>query len=1148
MTQVGTSSQEEANFYDTSNISRVLQYDQPRKFSESALPKTITWKTFVNTAILPDVDVSFQHLFLFSFRFAITSQTLLRHLRERIKMIQELLTLHSPALPESRIVTSAQSNVPQILLLETDKQEYPEESPSRLPYHKQSLIDELHSIIHLIKIWVHEYTDILRDSDLRVELLRLMDRIEQPEQIKNEVSSIRDAISTKLQQYTNRKQTDHSVFTLSLSSQSPIGDGNTVTSDPEEGLDDDSDGSANSESDSLSSSSSSSSENDDDASDDDDANHNRDSRSYTNPLTPDLVSLPRIASTNSVPRPVQIAITENVELSPSFILPPSLSAVSTPVFNSIDNRSLSSADNSAHSSSNVVLFAPAQASSISPSSPSSSSSSSSPSALSPHLVPVSPSRNLLAPSPPPSTAVPPRPSIVEGSPQTEYVSSLHLALSSPSPLPRPTAPPSQPHLHSHTHSSSLFPRLLLSPKRLARSIARQHFSLYHNLREGEFVDQAWRRAEHHLNSPTITQLTKCFNSLTRWIPSVVLGGVSPSERAKRIEEIVMVGVTLLKAGDLHGAFAVWIGLQHRSILRLQTTLMHCAFHPSSALFHTQSYTPFSNTHLKESSDYSHTHTPPSSPSISPLTPTSSSSSSSLSSLAVSAPSVHPLSLIAHASTIHPTQPHSTHSHTHQPISSSSSSSTPPSPSSPLHTSPSPAPVLISPTHSLDTPSLSDAIAASLTQYVGHDNLSLSSSLFTPESAFFSVHRPPSSVPQDSSSSSSPSGTTPRNLHSGEIHEEPSREESKEDKDKQEAQERNGRKRIIERETQKREDVIRFFNLFTQPPNYPHLKEHFMNATPPTLWPLPLILHDIARLEEVGKFTMVVPKPLADDDLNMFLSRKQEEKEPEIIVENETKEAEGTETEEDMKESESMHTHHIDDTHSIAQLPGQLSVEDPTGKRNTVEEGTMDTDTDGSESEEDSSSRGDDFDEETQIVFNLQQCRTLYKHIASFFAACHIEPDQNIDDIIQHATNPTDSEDDEEEEDGDYDKDHQSNVSHSSQDATSIAHPKGADGHTIITNVTPRSLLPTADSFISLSSSPSPLDSTTLTSLDLSTLIAPSDDELVTHSKLIEPTHTLSPSNISTSIHMPSLSDNNYSALSHQPHPDRSDLDSLSSVS
>jgi hypothetical protein len=109
-----------------------------------------------------------------------------------------------------------------------------------------------------------------------------------------------------------------------------------------------------------------------------------------------------------------------------------------------------------------------------------------------------------------------------------------------------------------------------SPIDIAKAFSKIEFELFKCIRPSELQKQMWtKKAE---KAPNVRLLIDRFNSITRWIVSLIVSADKVKARAKRYVKLVEVAEKLLESRDYLSLMAFLAGLNEGPVYRLKFTL------------------------------------------------------------------------------------------------------------------------------------------------------------------------------------------------------------------------------------------------------------------------------------------------------------------------------------------------------------------------------------------------------------------------------------------------------------------------------------------------------------------------------------------------------------------------------------------------
>jgi hypothetical protein len=112
----------------------------------------------------------------------------------------------------------------------------------------------------------------------------------------------------------------------------------------------------------------------------------------------------------------------------------------------------------------------------------------------------------------------------------------------------------------------------VDPLELARQLTLIEFQYYLSIKPGEFLNQAWMKADKDIRAPNICTMIRWSNHVTKWVISeIVTVKDSLKSRAAVMERIVMLAMHLEKMNNFNGVKEVLAGLLSSSVHRLKKT-------------------------------------------------------------------------------------------------------------------------------------------------------------------------------------------------------------------------------------------------------------------------------------------------------------------------------------------------------------------------------------------------------------------------------------------------------------------------------------------------------------------------------------------------------------------------------------------------
>ncbi|KAK2965004.1 putative RasGEF domain containing protein [Blattamonas nauphoetae] len=117
----------------------------------------------------------------------------------------------------------------------------------------------------------------------------------------------------------------------------------------------------------------------------------------------------------------------------------------------------------------------------------------------------------------------------------------------------------------------------IDPHAVASIMINSDSVMFSKLRRGEFVSTAWAKENKHLKSPTIVALTERFTKLSLFTASVIVCGSTAERRARFYDQLGATSRKLHKHQDFQSAYAIFLGMQNRSVTRLKKTMEEVKF-------------------------------------------------------------------------------------------------------------------------------------------------------------------------------------------------------------------------------------------------------------------------------------------------------------------------------------------------------------------------------------------------------------------------------------------------------------------------------------------------------------------------------------------------------------------------------------------
>ena len=128
-------------------------------------------------------------------------------------------------------------------------------------------------------------------------------------------------------------------------------------------------------------------------------------------------------------------------------------------------------------------------------------------------------------------------------------------------------------IHLELQAKPEWPELLTyHPTEIARQLTLLDFEFFRSVKPSELVDCAWMdEKKKYDKSPTVMQVTRHFNNLTRYFEKILVDTENLEERQALMNRILEIMSTFQKLNNFNGMFAIAAATQSASIFRLYKT-------------------------------------------------------------------------------------------------------------------------------------------------------------------------------------------------------------------------------------------------------------------------------------------------------------------------------------------------------------------------------------------------------------------------------------------------------------------------------------------------------------------------------------------------------------------------------------------------
>ena len=113
----------------------------------------------------------------------------------------------------------------------------------------------------------------------------------------------------------------------------------------------------------------------------------------------------------------------------------------------------------------------------------------------------------------------------------------------------------------------------ISPIELARQVTLIHCSIFKQIEPRELLDEVWGDKNSEM-SKNINTLVNHFTIFSNYVSLSIIVGESPKSRARTFKNWIDVANAFYELNNFHGMFSVIMGLTHRSIIRMTTTMKY----------------------------------------------------------------------------------------------------------------------------------------------------------------------------------------------------------------------------------------------------------------------------------------------------------------------------------------------------------------------------------------------------------------------------------------------------------------------------------------------------------------------------------------------------------------------------------------------